>query len=60
MIKFGKHFSFEKDILKIQLSVQNLDRFSINGLLHFESTADQTDDDKFLVKYSVSNDKLMI
>ena len=42
MIKFGKLFSFEKDILKIQLSaLQNLDRFSINGLLHFESTADQ-------------------
>ena len=40
MIKFGKLFSFE-DILKIQLSVQNLDRFSVNGLLHFESTADQ-------------------
>ena len=35
---------FKKDILKIQLSVQNLNRFSINGLLHFESdqTADQT------------------
>ena len=41
MIKFGKLFSFE-DILKIQLNVQHLDRFSTNGLLHFESTVDQT------------------
>ena len=42
MIKFGKLFSFEKDILKIQLNVQNLNRLPIYGLLHFESAADQT------------------
>ena len=49
MIKFGKLFSFGKDILKIQLSIRNLDRFSIYGLFDFESAAD----DKFLVKYWV-------
>ena len=42
MIKLGKLFSFENNILKIQLSLQNSDKFSIYALLNFESAADQT------------------